>query len=575
MTTTGLSTADRAADPAIDRTTGVDGHEPQPDVLVVGAGPVGTALAADLLRQGLRVRLIDRAERVEREDSHSRAILLVPRALELLRRIGATDRLIAEGHPVPGIGYYSEGRLLGTARLDRLDDTPYPFVLSLPQRVTEQVLAERLDELGGNVERGVALEAVHAASPDSAVATLRHADGSSETVTSRFVVGADGANSTARHLLGQRLTGDSTDVTYLIADAPLTGDLPSDAQYYYSRNGILAVIPMRDGQYRMAVNIPHLADGDPPPDARAVLQDAVDQRARRPFQVGTPTYARPVRPRCGSAQAYRVGPVLLVGDAAHVITPAGGQGMNLGLHDAASLSWRLGGILRGDLAAGTLDDWAVERRDAARRTAATTAQVIGLALRRTRIGSLARDAVFVGAERAGLVHRLLARRLTQLDVDHGPDSFVPAQLGRRRPVPDESLLRIVAGSLLRRDDRPAPGQRLPAHTPVPGALVQPGAVLDPDRMTVVLSPGRRVPPDWTSTGARVRAALPPGSAVIDLAARPDRNAAALRAALGPRPSVAAVRPDGHLGVHVPVTGLADLTAYLSSLRPAGAAGRTP
>src|SRR4051794_31138834 len=131
-----------------------------PDTLVVGAGPVGMVLACELLQQGVSVRLIDRADAPRHGDQHSRAILVVPRVLELLRRVGVSERLVQLGREVPGIRYYAGGRLLGAARLDRLPDTPYPFLLALPQRETEAVLRDRVHELGGSIERGVALDAL-------------------------------------------------------------------------------------------------------------------------------------------------------------------------------------------------------------------------------------------------------------------------------------------------------------------------------------------------------------------------------------------------------------------------------
>ena len=504
-----------------------------PDVLIVGAGPVGLVLGCELVAAGVDVRVVERSTTVRHEDAHSRAILLVPRALELLDRIGVGDRLVARGRPVGTIGYYSEGRLLGRARFADLPDTPYPFLLALPQRDTEDVLRRRFAELGGTVERGVTVEEL--TDPAHPRVLLRHADGTPEVVRPRWLVGADGAGSTTRGLLGLRLGGDPTDVSYVIADAPLSGAVPAHAQYYYSRNGLLAVIPMGDGLYRLAGNVPHDEQGGPD-RWRAILQDAVDARAHAPLTVGEPTYARLVRPRCGQAGAMWSGRCFLVGDAAHVITPAGGQGMNLGIQDAVNLGWKLAGVALGRLEEAALDTYGPERAAAAARTSTMTARIVGLAGRRSRAAVAARDAAFALADRTGLVQRVLTPLLGQLDVDYGGGRRVPRLPGRARAVPG---LRVP----------------LPAAGPADGG-----------RHTVLLWPGHPVPVGWDVRAAALRRRLADRATVVDGDTLPPAAVAALRRALGRGPRMATVRPDGHL---VGLAGTADVDAVLRQLAAAG------
>ena len=511
------------------------GSAGSPEVLIVGAGPIGMVLACELLQQGVRVRLIDQLELLQQDDPHSRAILVVPRALELLRRIGVSERMVEVGRQVPGIGYYSEGRLLGTARFNRMSDTPYPFILALPQRATENVLRQRLHELGGSVERGVSLEDL--TSPEGPRVLLRHPDGSAEEVNPQWMVGADGAASVTRRYLGTELGGDPTDVTYVIADAPVSGPITSDARYYYSRNGLVAIIPMRDGLYRVAGNVPHRVDGQEP-RWQELLQDIVNHRTRAQLTVGEPTYARLVRPRCGAAGVFRSGRCFLVGDAAHVITPAGGQGMNLGIQDAVNLGWKLGGVLRGRLAEQVLDSYHTERSAAVARMSATTARIVSLSLLRGRLKVGLRDATFKATDRAGLVQRVLAPLLSQLDVDYG----------------------LTAGGPLRiRRQAAHPGQRVPAFAPLPtDGAGSAWLALDRDRYTVLAWPGRLVAEDWGVTLARLRGRVLDRAAVLDGGIASGGAAAALRQIFGDSPLVAVVRPDGHLA-HVTEVGRTDET----------------
>lgn len=512
-----------------------------PDVLIVGGGPVGTALACDLLQQGVRVRVIDKAPGTAPDDPHSRAILIVPRTLELLRRIGVSDRLVAAGRRFATISYHSDGRLLARARLDRLADTPYRFMLALPQAQTEAVLRQRLLELGGRVERGLELETLEFVESRPR-AVLRRGDGTTDVVTASYVVGADGAASTTRRLVGVNLEGESSDFSYLIADAPIAGSLAPDAHYHYSRDGLLAIVPMNGSTFRIAGNVPHelrvgatteLGTADAA-STQQILQQMVDRRAGRGLTIGVPTYARTVRPRCGVADRFQVGRVFLVGDAAHVISPAGGQGMNLGFADAANLGWRLGGVVRGRLDEGVLDAYQRERRGAVARTAEVTARIVGLARQSSRLGEMLRDIGFVLAERSGLVQARLAPLLSQLDVDYRMAHQASilrggrsAHVGRRLPL------------LARAPQRPELQQ-------APASATGSAPELDPVGYTVILWPGCRAAKDWAAWAGRCRSALPTNVTVLDLAVASAEVRHALRAVLGRQSLVATVRPDGHL-----------------------------
>lgn len=170
-------------------------RHPRPDraVLIVGAGPVGLMLGCELLLRGIEPRIVSAAPRTT---GQSRAILIWPRILELLDRVGVADRVVDEGHRVTSVGYHYRGRLLGRARMDLLEDTPFPFACALPQSGTERILLERLRALGGAVQWGTTLTSV--LDPEQGRVLLTHDDGLSEEVNDSLVVGADGAHSTVR-----------------------------------------------------------------------------------------------------------------------------------------------------------------------------------------------------------------------------------------------------------------------------------------------------------------------------------------------------------------------------------------
>ncbi|MFC5911234.1 FAD-dependent monooxygenase [Streptacidiphilus monticola] len=514
-----------------------------PDVLIVGAGPVGMVLGCELLQQGVRIRLIDRQPTVDESDPHSKGILVWPRSLELLRRIGVSEQLLARGHRSGKVGYYSDGRLLGSARLDRHPDSPYPFVLTLPQRETEQVLRARLAELGGVVERGVSLDHLDP-DGDRPTALLRHPDGRTETVRPSWLVGADGPGSTVRGLLGISFDGEPIDVSYAIGDAVLTGDAPADTAYYYAPDGVVALVPLRDGAYRIAANIPHRGEdeGDPP---RELLEEIIRRRARIDVTVQEPLWTRSFRPRLGLAGSLRRGRCFLAGDSGHAISPAGGQGMNVGFQDAANLAWKLAGVVRGRLDERVLDSYGPERLAGAQRMSATSAAQARFAMQRSPLRRLRRDAVFVAGRLLGVLQRVLVPLLSQTDTNYG-------QLDTRPLV-------------LRRQGLATPGARLPLFA---GPALPDGTpALDPYRHSVLLWPGRRTGHSWTATAARLRERFADSAEVLDLGGLPREAAAKLRRHLGPTPSLALVRPDGHLAARAPLDRPELLQRELQALAP--------
>ncbi len=290
-------------------------------ILIAGAGPSGLVAAIELRRRGLPARIVDKAEDFAEQ---SRAIGINPRTLSILEPSGATERLLAEGTRIfRAFMHFGGGR---TARLDFTGlDTPYPFMLALPQSRTERLLNEVLAALGVGVEHGTALTGFEP-SPDAGSVRCRIAGhGGESEVVAKKLIGADGAHSTVREQAGIAFPGDALDVDWTLADVVLDWPYPpNELHVFFDATGFLFTITMGHDTYR-------LVSPDAAPEARLPKGASVKQEIwRSSFRV-----------HHRQAPTYQVGSVYLAGDAAHVHSPMGARGMNMGIADAATLAWLL------------------------------------------------------------------------------------------------------------------------------------------------------------------------------------------------------------------------------------------
>jgi 2-polyprenyl-6-methoxyphenol hydroxylase-like FAD-dependent oxidoreductase len=334
-----------------------------PEVVVVGAGPVGLVAACELARRGIRVRVIDK---LAGPTTESRAIAIHSRSLDMFDRMDIVDDLVATGAKSTGMKMYSNGTELFHVEFDGVDSA-FPWSLLTPQTETERVLFERLTALGVDVERGT--ELADLTQDDGGVRlTVRRSDGTTETITTPWVIGADGSHSTVRHLVGARLTGSFKGERFILGDCDADSDLdPASMHTIFAPEGPVLFMPMRDGRARIMAEIRD-APGTP-----LNLQPSQDDLQRiLDHRVGGITITKSHWLTCfevhhGQVPAYRYGRVFLVGDAAHIHSPAGGQGMNTGMQDAFNLVWKLAATIRGDGGQALLDSYHVERYPVAER----------------------------------------------------------------------------------------------------------------------------------------------------------------------------------------------------------------
>lgn len=369
------------------------------DVLIVGAGPTGLTLAASLLLKGAAIALVDR----QAEGANtSRAAAVNARTLEVLEPLDVSRRLIKEGIEAARFTIRDGAKVLLTIDFSGLS-TRYPCTLLIPQSTTERLLLDRVRELGGDVIRAKVLTTIV---QDADGATATFADGG--TIRARYAVGADGMHSTVREQAGIGFSGGSYEHSFVLADARLTGDTPTDeVKLFWAAEGLTVIAPLPDGSFRIVAPVDKAPDS---PSARFV-QDILDARGPGDLAVTEVVWGSRFRIHHRVADTYRAGRILLAGDAAHVHSPAGGQGMNLGIQDAIALAEALGAALHGDQRA--LDDYSTTRRPIAEQVVALTDRLTKLATLPRALRPL-RNGLLGVAGRIPAARRTLAGRLSGL-----------------------------------------------------------------------------------------------------------------------------------------------------------------
>jgi 2-polyprenyl-6-methoxyphenol hydroxylase-like FAD-dependent oxidoreductase len=377
------------------------------DVLIVGAGPVGLAVAAALEARGVDAMLVDKAPAMA---NTSRAAVIHARTLEVLRGIDVSDELVRRGLIVPRFTVRDRDRALLTIDFDGLP-TPYPYTLMLPQDVTEAVLTSRLERLGGRVHRPCELARLDQ-DGDGVSATMA----GGETVRAAYVVGADGMHSAVRDQTGIGFAGDAYGHSFVLADVHLDWEFDDrEVMLYFAPAGLVVVAPLPGDRHRIVATV----DTAPEHPDRDHIQALLDARGpqKRPARVEDVVWSSRFRVHHRLADRYRDGRVFLAGDAAHVHSPAGGQGMNTGIQDAVALAARLAAVLRDGAGERTLDDYQAERRPVAAAVVALTDRMTRVAtVNRPRARTL-RNAALSMLNRLPGMHRRIALNLSELAID--------------------------------------------------------------------------------------------------------------------------------------------------------------
>jgi 2-polyprenyl-6-methoxyphenol hydroxylase-like FAD-dependent oxidoreductase len=321
-------------------------------------------MAAELNRHGVSCRIVDKNHGPTTE---SRAASIQARMLEILESVSRADEFVQAGNICHAAATYtSDHKVIKYLTFDELDSR-FPFVLQLPQSQTERILAQYLGRLGTEVERRVELVGFEQ-HEDGVRATLQPAEGGQETAHVSYLIACDGAHSAVRRALGIRFSGDDYPTDFMTADVQVDCNLPRDQHaFFFAAEGMFAFFPLPRGRATVAADIGP-AQGDHPPLGEPALDDLqAIFNARTPGGVlSDPIWKTYYRVHCRQAERYQVGRIFLVGDAAHVSSNIGGQGMNTGMQDAYNLGWKLGLVLNARSPASLLESYHPERHQAGR-----------------------------------------------------------------------------------------------------------------------------------------------------------------------------------------------------------------
>ncbi|MEK1843266.1 MAG: FAD-dependent oxidoreductase [Pseudomonas sp.] len=343
------------------------------DVLIIGAGPTGLVLALWLSKLGIRVRIIDKTST---PGTTSRALAVQARTLELYSQLDLSDAVVQNGHKVAAANFWVKGEPVARLPLSTIGEglTPYAFLEIYPQDEHERLLIERLEAFGITVERDTELQSFEETG-DGITARLRLPDGQQETCQACYLAGCDGARSIVRKTLDTGFPGGTYQQIFYVADVQARGPtFNGELHVDLDEADFLAVFPLSDeGRARLIGTV-----RDERADRAETLQfEDVSRRAieNLKLKINQVNWFSTYRVHHRVADHFRTGRAFLLGDAAHVHSPAGGQGMNTGIGDAINLAWKLATVLSGGATTKLLDSYETERIAFARRLVATTDRV--------------------------------------------------------------------------------------------------------------------------------------------------------------------------------------------------------
>jgi 2-polyprenyl-6-methoxyphenol hydroxylase-like FAD-dependent oxidoreductase len=486
------------------------------ETLIVGAGPTGLTLAIELLRFGVPVRLIDKSDHAAK---WSQALVVQARTLEQFARYRIADKAAAKGHKIDQVNFWSDRNLVASLRFEKIPGR-YPYVLLLPQNETEQLLIEHLQSMGGKIERNAELIAFqHSFDGTGVTAEIRRPDGKVEQNRFRWLAGCDGAHSKVRSGLGVSFEGDTVGLHFSLGDLKLLGeDVPGDQLEIHLHKGgdVLfiakllgnihrVIVALHDQQNADAQHVPELADFNGAFESYGLNIRAQSAIWRAPFRVNQ-----------RKAGQYRVKSVFLAGDASHIHSPVGGQGMNTGIQDAANLAWKLAAVAKG-ASETLLDSYNEERGKVGDALLRGTSLGLRAATLASPVLEKLRDFVLHGAIQLEAVQELIAKGISETSIDYRGSSIV---------VDNSHEGKIHAGDRMPDADQHSSGKTLLS------------ALGSGQHLLVALDvPPQDVPRELN------------GAIISEINSQGSGWDPPIESLLGKGPQLFLVRPDGYVGLH--------------------------
>lgn len=386
------------------------------DILIVGAGPIGLFLANECARRGIRWRLV---EMRSRQSEHSKALAIFPRTFEVFDMAGVIAPFLEVVNRVTSVAVIAQQRSLARLPFEP-EGTPYAFVGMVPQDVTEKILVEELRRNGGAVEYDTTLAS--AVQHDGYVTATLDQKGERIEVTALFLVGCDGAHSLVRHLLDLSFDGSQYTASFMLADVETNEVLPGDELHLCpSEFGPLAIFPMSATRRRIVATVDE-AEEDAP--SLAFVRKVVAQRAPVGFEALSLRWSSYFRVHHRHVSRMNVGRIFIAGDAAHIHSPFGGQGMNTGLQDAWNLAWKLDLAVRGRGSQQLLDSYSAERYPVIKRVILTTHRLTRAMGTGSKFAQAVRDTVIPVISRTSVFRRSFVRNLSELDISYAGSPII-------------------------------------------------------------------------------------------------------------------------------------------------------
>jgi 2-polyprenyl-6-methoxyphenol hydroxylase-like FAD-dependent oxidoreductase len=510
------------------------------DVLIVGAGPTGLMLANQLVRRGVRVTIVERNSGPAQQ---TRAMAVQARTLEIYSKLGISDRAVELGSKGTGANMWAEGRW--TARIPvgdiGKDVSPFPYVLMLGQDDNERIMGEKLRDLRVAVQWNVELVGLEQRA-DHVRTTLKQADGTRREITAAYVAGCDGSHSAVREFCGITFPGEPYEQIFFVADTEATGSMkPGEVNVYMWQDGFHLFFPMRGKDRWRAIGIlPKELRGRPELTFEEVIP-AIRKEAGANLTFRSCSWFSTYRIHHRCAEHFREGRCFLLGDAAHVHSPAGGQGMNTGLQDAYNLAWKLALVVKGQADTALLDTYEQERIPVAQRLLRTTDRAFQM---------LVSDSWLAGVLRTKVIARVAAFAMTREKVRKLAFRTISQTGIRYRNSPLSQNLAGLPEAAPRAGDRfPWLHLQFGDNGPVEDLFRK----LDDTRFNLLVI-GQQAPKQAVDFGELVRTHVIPDTAA-------NRSEFARMGITGP--AFYLIRPDGHVGLAGARVEAATVSGYLS------------